>query len=165
MDKIEFQKLFETNAELNLPKAQTAEVELLISQTELQKLVEATAELNSPEMQTAMAELGTRLEQQQQMTAVPLNAKMNIPYTDTAEYSQKISKIEQELQEIHRIQEVEQQVSKKRDQCTFLVAILTLIATVVIGVISLRIQLLPQQQNRSEPTPTVSEFPVLNENS
>lgn len=78
-----------------------------MDQTEFQALFEANAELNSPEVQAAIAEQRTLLEEQKQPIVEPLEAKLHVPYTDTAEYDQKLSKIEQSLQDIRKAQETE----------------------------------------------------------
>lgn len=78
-----------------------------MDQTELQALFEANAELNSPEVQAAIAEQRTLSEEQKQPIVEPLEAKLHVPYTDTAEYDQKLSQIEQSLQDICKAQEAE----------------------------------------------------------
>lgn len=80
-----------------------------MDQVELQKMFEADAELNSPEVQAANAELQMCLEQQEQMAIEPLQAKPRIPYTDTADFGEKLSQIEQSLQDVAKAQETERQ--------------------------------------------------------
>lgn len=74
-------------------------------ENELQFLLKKNAELNSPEAQAAKMELSIYLEQQKQMTAEPLEAKRYIPFTDTAEFNQRLSQVEQNLQEMRNAQE------------------------------------------------------------
>lgn len=47
------------------------------------------------------------MEEQKQPIVEPLEAKLHVPYTDTPEYDQKLSKIEQSLQDIRKAQETE----------------------------------------------------------